>query len=94
MVSVVMSERELDLQSAIDFVGDMCKKAYDQVMENKEMLPSWGPEVDSQVKIYVDGLMDWLVGNLHWSFESERYFGKTGPEVKVTRRVRLLDVTV
>jgi hypothetical protein len=27
---------------------------------------------------------------LHWSFESERYFGKEGREVKATRVVNLL----
>jgi hypothetical protein len=89
MISVVMNDRGLDLQSAVDFVGDMCKKAYDRFQENREMLPSWGPDVDPQVKIYVNGLADWIVGSMNWSFHSERYFGKLGPEVKVTRKVRL-----
>jgi hypothetical protein len=46
---------------------------------SENVLPSWGPEIDEQVKIYVDGLADWIVGSLHWSFDSERYFGKLGP---------------
>jgi hypothetical protein len=89
MIPVVMEERGVDLQSAIDFVGDMCKQSIDRFIDNRDMLPSWGLEIDSQVQIYVSGLADWIVGSLHWSFESERYFDKSGPEVKVTRIVHL-----
>jgi hypothetical protein len=31
-----------------------------------------------------------LIGSLHWSFDSERYFGKDGLEVKKHREVKLL----
>ncbi|KAG9313621.1 isoprenoid synthase domain-containing protein [Chiua virens] len=43
----------------------------------------------SVLRVYVDGLADWIVGSLHWSFETERYFGKTGMRVKQTKRVTL-----
>src|SRR4051794_41103484 len=42
------------------------------------------------VEKYVKGLQHWIVGSLHWSFDTERYFGKNGLEVKTTRRVVLL----
>lgn len=29
-------------------------------------------------------------GNIHWSFSSERYFGKLGPEIKSSLKVELL----
>jgi hypothetical protein len=89
MINVVMNERGLDVQSAVDFVGDLCKQSIDRFIENKDMLPSWGHEIDGQVRTYVGGLEDWITGNLHWSFDSERYFGKSGPEVKTTRVVYL-----
>ncbi|PPQ66010.1 hypothetical protein CVT24_011954 [Panaeolus cyanescens] len=90
MICVVMAQHSLDLQSAVDFVGDMCKGSIERFMMERENLPSWGPEVDWQVKVYVDGLADWIVGSLHWSFETERYFGKVGKEVKKSRVVELL----
>lgn len=90
MIVVVMQQEGLDLQSAVDFVGDLCQKSIDRFVAERAMLPSWGPEIDRQVQIYADGLADWIVGSLHWSFESERYFAKAGLEVKRNRIVNLL----
>jgi hypothetical protein len=90
MIPVVMNQEGIDLQSAVDFVGDMCKQSIDRFDEERSRLPSWGPEIDRQVAIYVDGLANWIVGSLHWSFETERYFGKTGRQVKASRVVDLL----
>ena len=90
MISVVMNEEGLDLQTAVDFVGTMCKQSIDRFNHDRANLPSWGPKIDRDVAIYVDGLAKWIVGSLHWSFESERYFGKMGRAVKATRVVNLL----
>ncbi|KZT04442.1 terpenoid synthase [Laetiporus sulphureus 93-53] len=90
MIIVVQSQQGLDLQSAVDFVGELCKQSIDRFQYLRENLPSWGPEMDRQVQIYVGGLADWISGSLKWSFESERYFAKTGLEVKKTRVVNLL----
>ncbi|CCM03258.1 uncharacterized protein FIBRA_05385 [Fibroporia radiculosa] len=90
MIVVVQEQQGLDLQGAVDFVGDLCKSSIDRFHLLRENLPSWGPEIDREVEIYVDGLADWITGSLKWSFESERYFGKTGLEVKRTRVVNLL----
>ena len=90
MIVVVMQQEGLDLQSAVNFVGDLCQQSIDRFVAERANLPSWGPEIDRQVNIYADGLADWIVGSLHWSFESERYFGKSGLEVKKSRTVTLL----
>ncbi|EPT00598.1 hypothetical protein FOMPIDRAFT_1023716 [Fomitopsis schrenkii] len=90
MIIVVQKQQGLDLQSAVDFVGDLCKHSIDRFHFLRENLPSWGPEIDRDLAIYVDGLADWITGSLKWSFESERYFGKQGLEVKRTRVVTLL----
>lgn len=90
MIPVVMHEEGLDLQSAVDFVGALCKQSIDRFVDCRANLPSWGPEIDRQVAVYVEGLADWIVGSLHWSFESERYFGKSGLEVKRNRVINLL----
>ncbi|KAJ7598925.1 isoprenoid synthase domain-containing protein [Mycena floridula] len=90
MIPVIMNSHGLDLQSAVDFVGDLCKQSIDRFNSDRADLPSWGPEIDRDVAIYVQGLADWIVGSLHWSFESERYFGKAGRDVKVNRVINLL----
>ena len=90
MISVVMHQKGVDLQTAVDFVGNMCKQSIDRFNDERAHLPSWGPEIDRDVAIYLDGLADWIVGSLHWSFESERYFGKAGRQVKATRKVDIL----
>ena len=63
----------------------MCKSSIDRFNAERKNLPSWGDAVDRDVATYVQGLADWIVGSLHWSFLSERYFGKGGAEVKKTR---------
>lgn len=85
MVVILMKHHSLDLRSSVD----MCKSAIDRCIPEREHLLSWGPEIDEQVEIYVDGLADWIVGSLYRSFDSERYFGKLGPQIKVTRKVTL-----
>ncbi|KAG2115489.1 hypothetical protein DEU56DRAFT_841002 [Suillus clintonianus] len=47
-------------------------------------------KVDIQVATYVGRLQDWIVGALHWSFASTRYFGKDGRTVKRNRIIELL----
>lgn len=90
MIPVVMNERGLDLQSAVNFVGDMCKQSIDQFTDDKNNLPTFGPTIDKDVQVYVDGLANWISGSLHWSFESERYFGKNGKDIKAQRVVKLI----
>ncbi|KAF6745443.1 isoprenoid synthase domain-containing protein [Ephemerocybe angulata] len=90
MIPVVMHQEGLDLQSAVEFVGDMCKQSIDRFVEEQRYLPSWGPKIDRDLAIYIDGLANWIVGSLHWSFDTERYFGKDGRQVKSTRVVNLL----
>ena len=90
MIPVVMNEQGLDLQSAVDLVGDLCKQSIDRFNNDKKNLPSWGAKIDKDVGVYVNGLANWIVGSLHWSFESERYFGKNGKDIKASRVVNLL----
>ncbi|KAL0957482.1 hypothetical protein HGRIS_001275 [Hohenbuehelia grisea] len=97
MIPVVMGQYGLPLQDAVDFVGTLCKHSIDRFVADRAAAPfvlseldCWAPEVARQVDLYVSGLADWIVGSLHWSFESERYFGKSGHDVKRNRVVQLL----
>ena len=81
----------MTLQEAIDYVGEMCRLTIENFTENKKRIPSFGcAKVDADVAGYVQGLQDWIVGSLHWSFMSKRYFGDEGAEVKKHRTVKLL----
>ncbi|KAG1852780.1 isoprenoid synthase domain-containing protein [Suillus subalutaceus] len=90
IVSVLMHDRGLDLQGAMDYAGQMCKDAIQRFESNRVVLPSWGEEVDRQVAIHIDGLQNWMVGSLHWHLNCIRYFGKDGHAVKLDRIVKLL----
>ncbi|KAF9479291.1 terpenoid synthase [Pholiota conissans] len=94
MITILMEYHGLDLQGAVDFVGDLCSQTIDTFNENKKNVPSWGPEIDDMVSRYIQGLQDWIVGSLHWSFQTHRYFGKEGQEVKKHRMVKLLPLEV
>ena len=60
MIPVVMNEQGLDLQSAVDFVGQLCKQSIDRFIYDRSRLPSWGEKIDRDVAIYVNGLADWI----------------------------------
>jgi len=80
----------LDLQQAVDRVGEMCRRTIETFIENQARIPSWGHDIDTDVKLYVHGLREWIVGSLHWSFVTTRYFGDSGELVRITRVVDLL----
>lgn len=85
-----MKERNLDLQSAMDVAGELCHQSINKFEADRSSLPSWGEEVDRDVQIYVQGLQDWIVGSLHWSFVTRRYFGTEGEAIKQHRTIQLL----
>ncbi|KAG9313630.1 terpenoid synthase [Chiua virens] len=84
LINIVMQEHGLTVQDAINMTGDFCDRAMDQFLLDRANLPSWGPVIDAEVRVYVSGLEDWMVGSLHWSYETERYFGKAGQRIKKT----------
>jgi len=94
MVIIVMKTKGLELQSAIDYVGDMCLQSMRSFCEYEKQLPSWGPGIDKDVARYMKGLQNWLIACLHWSYISGRYFGRKGSEVKKTLTVELLPARV
>ena len=80
----------LNLQQAVDRIGEMCKQTIETFVENQARVPSWGDDIDKDVKLYVNGMQEWIAGSLHWSFITRRYFGDNGGTVKATRIVELL----
>lgn len=62
MIVILMVYHGHTLQSAVDYVGYLCKETIDGFNETRKKIPSWNPEVDDMVARYVQGLQDWIVG--------------------------------
>ena len=89
IVTVLMQARRVDLQAASDLVGQHFKHLMDKFTEGKRKLPSWDLDVDTAVAAYVKAMEHWIIGNLDWSFETQRYFGPQHAEVKRSLMVTL-----
>lgn len=90
MVVILMKTQDLQLQEAIDTVGEMCIQSLNKFLKYKAMLPSWDARIDEDVSRFIRGLENWLIACLHWSFLSGRYFGEKGQEIKTSLTVGLL----
>jgi len=84
-VELVMREQGLDIQGAIDWLERYATGARANFLDNVAKMPSWGEDVDRRVKIYINGIAQWVRGNNDWVFESGRYFGSKGLEIQKTR---------
>ena len=90
IVTVIMNEKGVDLDGTLNWLAEH----HGQVLSNFQaqycLLPAWGPAVDADVSAFVERLAYWIRGIDYWSLETERYFGRRGPEIKEHRRVTLL----
>ncbi|EIW57365.1 terpenoid synthase [Trametes versicolor FP-101664 SS1] len=89
VITVLMQHKGLDLQGAADYTGVHFKGLIDTFLDAKRSLPSWGPKLDGEVAQYAMAMETWVIGNLNWSFETQRYFGHARHEIKRTRVVQL-----
>lgn len=85
----MIREFNLDPEGAINWVEGYIKQDIDAFLAARDALPSWGDDVDDEVKKYVDGIGYWVRGMDCWSFESQRYFGKDGLAIQKHRVVRI-----
>ncbi|KAE9398703.1 terpenoid synthase [Gymnopus androsaceus JB14] len=88
-VTVLMTYRNIDIQTAADTVGTYCEELMDRFFDAGKRLPSWGSEIDADVARYMDAMARWVKGHIDWSFETQRYFGSRGMQVKESRIVYL-----
>ncbi|KAI0077885.1 terpenoid synthase [Panus rudis PR-1116 ss-1] len=89
ILTVLMKEKGLDLQGAADYVGEYFKVLIDRFLDGKAKLPSWGPEMDATVSQYIMAMESWIIGNLEWSFATQRYFGTQRQAIRETLTVEL-----
>ncbi|KAL1944525.1 hypothetical protein VTO73DRAFT_2955 [Trametes versicolor] len=90
LLTVVMRELGVDLDGAVAWVVDLHHSIAARFIEGLKHVPSFGPEVDTQLQEYLQNIANWPRGSDSWSFKSGRYFGEWGLEYQRTRRVPLL----
>ena len=73
IVTVLMQPHGSDLQTASDIFGAHYAELAGRYLADRERLPSFGLEVDADVQLYVHATENWPIGNLAWSFETNRY---------------------
>ncbi|KAK4187368.1 terpenoid synthase [Podospora australis] len=87
LVTIVMSEQNIDAQGAIDYIDAWNQELLQDMLRCKKSLPSWGADIDRQVQQYAEDLCHWLRGHDDWSFESQRYFGTRGAWMQEHREI-------
>ncbi|KAJ6455159.1 isoprenoid synthase domain-containing protein [Mycena sanguinolenta] len=74
-VLVVMYERGLSAQDAMDFVGKWYCEAVDEFLEAMRDVPPCGSVIiRTRVKMYFAAIANWVTSNYEWSLRSGRYF--------------------
>jgi hypothetical protein len=73
MVVVVQQARHCSLQEAINHVCTMVETDTRLFVETEQLLPSFSPRIDQEVRKYLIDLRGWMRGNLDFSRETPRY---------------------
>ena len=88
-LTILMNTMDMSLQEAMDYVGELHRSALRDYIENKKLIPSFGAEVDRDIRAYVRNMDDWVIGNLEWHFRSKRYLGDDNERVRESRVVTI-----
>lgn len=80
----------MGVQEAIDKAGELSNKKIERFYTLSQQIPRWVGPVDLDVQKLVDGMAKCVSGVMHWSYESQRYFGTRGLDIKRTRILQLL----
>ena len=89
IITIVMDQLHTNVEGAMEWVYNHHRKLEVKFFDMMKTLPSFGHEVDTQVREYLLGLGNWPRANDCWGFESGRYFGNRGQEIQSTRLVPL-----
>ncbi|KAG8730140.1 hypothetical protein FRC12_020472 [Ceratobasidium sp. 428] len=89
LVFITMWDKQLNLEDAMEYVDELTRKRTQEYVEAKKKLRSFGPELDPQVALYVQGIEYWVQGSIDWTFMTPRYFGA---EVEKVRDTGMVDI--
>ena len=84
-----MRHYNLDVAGAMNWARNYHVGLQAKYLAGLKRLPSFGSQIDEDVKEYLDGIAMMVKGNVCWSFEGRRYFGNIGLKVQQTRYVPL-----
>ncbi|CAE6504051.1 unnamed protein product [Rhizoctonia solani] len=87
---VIMRNKSLDLQGAVEFVDEMIQKRIKEYIDAKSRLRSFGSDLDVHVARYIQGIEYCIQANINWSLMTPRYFGPDFARVRETRVVELM----
>ncbi|KAF2086500.1 terpenoid synthase [Saccharata proteae CBS 121410] len=87
LISIFRRRLGLTQQESYDKADALLHGCYRQWYIAHSKIPSWGEKIDVQVQRYLKACVDVLRANVHWSYKSQRYFGKDVQRVRETRQV-------
>ncbi|KAK8061943.1 terpenoid synthase [Apiospora phragmitis] len=90
LITIIMQQFGLGVQEAFDYTGALSRMKMKRFYVLYRRLPRWMGPVGLDVQKLVDGMAQCVSGVMHWSYESERYFGKRGLAIKGSRTFGLL----
>ena len=93
IITTIMNEYHLNLHDTLIWLGTYTDAIVSRFLLNIKRLPSWDPDTDGRVRMYVDGLGQWVRGNDDWSYEGKRYYGNDGQSIREDRILRLCQRT-
>jgi hypothetical protein len=89
ILAIIMRQFGTDINGAMARAHDYHREKQRRFISLINQVPSFGPEVDSEVAEYIFVLANWVQANNNWNFEGGRYLGPLGFEVRRTRKVEL-----
>ncbi|KZS87845.1 terpenoid synthase [Sistotremastrum niveocremeum HHB9708] len=92
IITVTIRERRCSIQQALDHVGEWYHRLQQQflVLFNDLSSLSTSIHLEPEIKEFIQGIGNFITGNIAWHFETERYFGKHGLEVQNHKTITLL----
>ncbi|KAJ8518920.1 hypothetical protein ONZ45_g4063 [Pleurotus djamor] len=88
-VTVYMEEYRFDIVQAIDHADKEVRKLFSEMALARLDLPSFGKQTDEDVNNFIDGLLQWIDGYIHWTFKTTRYFGESTEDIRDTHVISL-----
>ena len=89
IVTSIIHEHHLDVPAAMKWLEEFGRQRVTTFLNGIKELPSWGPKIDGKVRQYIDDIGYLVRGTDDWCYESERYWGGKGKEVRTTRMVTI-----
>ncbi|EGN97723.1 hypothetical protein SERLA73DRAFT_92947 [Serpula lacrymans var. lacrymans S7.3] len=83
LITVLMVEKSMSVQAALEYSGTLVQQSIDAFLETERIVPCWDKQATREdIRLYVQGLRDCIAGSINWFYETERYFGDKGEQVR------------